>query len=249
MRKIGARSRPMTSARGRTRKWATCRRFWWLAGYARAIRWVVGGLLRVLRGVDFEIRTGEVVAIVGESGSGKSTLLHMLGVLDRPDAGTLRYLGEDVFRKSDEELARFRNREIGFIFQFHHLLPEFTALENVAMPALIQHRRMGEVRDRALSLLHALGLDENVSHRPSELSGGEQQRVAVARALMNEPALVLADEPSGNLDARNAERLHEEMFRLSRTFDHAFVIVTHNVALSAMADRVLRLEGGVLQAA
>lgn len=206
-----------------------------------------GGRLEVLRGVDFRARAGEVVAIVGESGTGKSTLLHLLGALDRPDSGTVTYRGADIFRKSDEALADFRNREIGFIFQFHHLLPEFTALENVAMPALIGQQSMRDARPRALELLRILGLDERASHRPSELSGGEQQRVAVARALMNEPGLILADEPTGNLDTRTADRLHEEILRLSREFDYTFVIVTHNLALADMADRVLRLENGVLR--
>lgn len=205
-----------------------------------------GGKLDVLQGVDMETRPGEVVAIVGESGTGKSTLLHLLGALDRPDKGTVHYRGQDIFRKSDEELATFRNREIGFIFQFHHLLPEFTALENVSMPALIAHKRMAEVKPRAMELLRVLGLEARASHRPSELSGGEQQRIAVARALMNEPGLVLADEPTGNLDIRTAERLHEEFLRLSQEFHHTFVIVTHNPALAAVADRVLRLENGLL---
>jgi lipoprotein-releasing system ATP-binding protein len=205
-----------------------------------------GGALQVLRGVHLTAEPGEVIAIVGESGTGKSTLLHVLGALDRPTQGTVRYQGEDLFRKNDEALAAFRNRAIGFIFQFHHLLPEFTALENVAMPALIQHRRFAEVRPRALELLHALGLEERADHRPGELSGGEQQRVAVARALMNAPGLVLADEPTGNLDEKTAARLHHEILHLSRTFHHTFVIVTHNPALAALADRVLRLEHGVL---
>jgi lipoprotein-releasing system ATP-binding protein len=205
-----------------------------------------GGRLEVLRGVDFSARSGEVIAVVGESGTGKSTLLHMLGALDRPDGGTVLYRDIDIFRKKDEELAAFRNREIGFIFQFHHLLPEFTALENVAMPALIRHQRLSEASVRAMELLKMLGLEERASHRPSELSGGEQQRVAVARALMNEPGLVLADEPTGNLDTKTAEKLHDEIFRLSRTLSHTFVIVTHNLALADIADRVLRLENGVL---
>lgn len=206
-----------------------------------------GGRLDVLRGVDFDARSGEVIAVVGESGTGKSTLLHMLGALDRPDAGSVLYRGEDIFQKNDEELAAFRNREIGFIFQFHHLLPEFTALENVAMPALIRHQRLADVRGRAMELLTTLGLENRATHRPSELSGGEQQRVAVARALMNEPGLVLADEPTGNLDTNTADRLHDEILRLSRTLDHTFVIVTHNMALAAIADRVLTLENGLLE--
>ncbi len=206
-----------------------------------------GRTLRVLRGVDFEIRSGEVVAITGESGTGKSTLLHLLGALDRPDGGSVYCRGNPVFGASDEELAAFRNREIGFVFQFHHLLPEFTALENVAMPALIRQRRLSEVRECAMALLGMLGLAERADHRPGELSGGEQQRVAVARALMNEPGLILADEPSGNLDAGNAAHLHEEMIRLSREVGCAFVIATHNLALAADADRALRLKEGVLR--
>ncbi len=205
-----------------------------------------GRSLQVLRGVDFEARSGEVVAIVGESGTGKSTLLHLLGALDRPDGGSVYCRGKEVFSASDEELAVFRNREIGFVFQFHHLLPEFTALENVAMPALIRHQRLSDVRGRAMMLLRMLHLDDRAEHRPGELSGGEQQRVAVARALMNQPGLVLADEPSGNLDAKNAAHLHEEMIRLSRDFGCTFVLATHNLALAASADRVLRLEEGVL---
>jgi lipoprotein-releasing system ATP-binding protein len=203
-----------------------------------------GGELEVLRGISFEVIQGEVVAIVGESGTGKSTLLHLLGALDRPTSGTILYKGEDIFRKGDEALAQFRNREIGFVFQFHHLLPEFTALENVAMPALIQHKRPSEVRGRAMELLSLLGLEQRADHRPGALSGGEQQRVAVARALMNRPGLVLMDEPTGNLDSHTAEMLHNEIIRLSRTFNQTFVLVTHNPALAEMADRVLRLQEG-----
>ncbi len=206
-----------------------------------------GGRLEVLRGVTFTVRRGEVVAVVGESGTGKSTLLHLLGALDRPDAGTVRYEGNDIFRLDDEALAAFRNRSVGFVFQFHHLLPEFTALENVAMPALIQGKDFAAARPRALDLLRQLGLEARAEHRPAELSGGEQQRVAVARALMNEPRLVLADEPTGNLDTRTAETLHEEILRLSRTFAQTFVLVTHNPALAALADRVLRIEGGLIE--
>jgi lipoprotein-releasing system ATP-binding protein len=206
-----------------------------------------GGRLEVLRGISFEVRRGEVVAIVGESGTGKSTLLHLLGALDRPDEGTVIYDGHDIFQKNDEELAAFRNRSIGFVFQFHHLLPEFTALENVAMPALIQGQSFGKAKERAQELLDMLGLAGRLEHRPNALSGGEQQRVAMARALMNQPGLVLADEPTGNLDTRTAEALHQELLRLSRTFEQTFILVTHNPALAALADRILHIEAGLLQ--
>ena len=204
------------------------------------------GPLAVLDGLDLDIWPGELVAVVGESGTGKSTLLHLLGALDRPTAGTVSYRGENVFEKGDEALAAFRNRAIGFVFQFHHLLPEFTAMENVAMPALIAGGTFETAGPRARDLLTLLGLGDRLDHRPSQLSGGEQQRVAVARSLMNEPGLVLMDEPTGNLDVKTAERLHDEVLRLSRDADQAFVVVTHNPALAALADRVLRLEGGRL---
>ena len=207
-----------------------------------------GGVLEVLQGMSFTGEKGEVVAVVGESGAGKSTLLHMLGALDRPTEGTVLFDGEDIFKKDDEALARFRNRSIGFVFQFHHLLPEFTALENVAMPALIQNKPLDKVEGRAASLLELLGLKERIHHRPGQMSGGEKQRVAVARALMNEPGLVLADEPTGNLDVKTAEVLHQELIRLSRTFQQTFVIVTHNPAFARMADRVLTIEQGRLKA-
>jgi lipoprotein-releasing system ATP-binding protein len=203
-----------------------------------------GASLPVLNDVSFTVERGQVVAVVGESGTGKSTLLHMLGALDRPTDGRVLFAGEDIFKKNDEALATFRNRSIGFIFQFHHLLPEFTAVENVAMPALIQHRPLSAVRGRAEELLRRLGLGERLGHRPGELSGGEQQRVAVARALMNDPGLVLADEPTGNLDVNSAHALHEELVRLSREYGQTFVIVTHNPSLAGMADRVLRLADG-----
>lgn len=203
--------------------------------------------LEVLQGVDLQVRAGEIVSIVGESGSGKSTLLHIIGALDRPTSGIVEFEGRDLSKESDEALAAFRNRSIGFVFQFHHLLPEFSAVENVAMPALIQHRGVGEARPRALELLSLLGLKDRADHRPSELSGGEKQRVAVARALMNEPALVLMDEPTGNLDAQTAAPLHDEIERLSRELGQTFVIVTHNPALSGIADRVLLLEHGALR--
>jgi lipoprotein-releasing system ATP-binding protein len=202
--------------------------------------------LTVLDRLQLTVQPGEIVAIVGESGTGKSTLLHLLGALERPTGGTIRFQGTDVFTKSDDELAAFRNRSIGFVFQFHHLLPEFTALENVAMPALIRHQSMGEAQGRARELLDLLGLAARAEHRPSALSGGEKQRVAVARALMNAPDLVLMDEPTGNLDARTAAPLHQEIERLSREIGHTFVLATHNPALAAIAGRVLRLEHGQL---
>ena len=198
-----------------------------------------GGALNVLQDVSFTIHRGEIVAIVGESGAGKSTLLHLLGTLDRPTSGQVLFEGKDIFTKSDNELAHFRNRSIGFVFQFHHLLPEFTAVENVSMPSLIQQRSLGEVKERAIDLLTMLGLKDRLSHRPGQLSGGEKQRVAVARALMNKPSLVLADEPTGNLDTNTAESLHQELLRLRDTMKQTFIIVTHNQALADLADRVL----------
>ena len=202
--------------------------------------------LTVLRDLDLTVQEGEIVAIVGESGTGKSTLLHLIGALDRPTSGTVQFQGKDLFSKSDEELAAFRNRSIGFVFQFHHLLPEFTALENVAMPALIQHRSLGEATPRARELLDLLGLADRADHRPRTLSGGEKQRVAIARALMNEPALVLMDEPTGNLDARTAEPLHREIKRLSHETAQTFVLASHDPSLAEVAGRVLRLERGAL---
>ena len=205
------------------------------------------GTLDVLRDASLVVRAGEIVAIVGESGTGKSTLLHLLGALDRPTSGTVRYDGLDVFEKNDEALADFRNRSVGFIFQFHHLLPEFSALENVAMPALIHGTSLAKATPRAMELLRSLGLEPRADHRPAQLSGGEQQRVAVARALMNEPRLVLADEPTGNLDTKTAELLHDEIVRLARERTQAFVLVTHNPSLAGRADRVLHLREGRLE--
>jgi lipoprotein-releasing system ATP-binding protein len=202
--------------------------------------------LTVLQDLDMNVREGEIVAVAGESGSGKSTLLHLLGALDRPTAGTVRFRENDLFVKSDEELAAFRNQAIGFVFQLHHLLPEFTALENVAMPALIRHRSLSEVRPRARDLLDLLGLADRADHRPGTLSGGEKQRVAIARSLMNEPALVLMDEPTGNLDARTAQPLHREIERLSQDIEQTFVLATHDPSLAQIAERVLRLELGQL---
>ncbi|MFB6277867.1 MAG: ABC transporter ATP-binding protein [Salinibacter sp.] len=202
--------------------------------------------LTVLEDLSMTVQRGDIMAVVGESGTGKSTLLHLLGALDRPTDGSVRFEGEDLFAKSDDELAAFRNRSIGFVFQFHHLLPEFTALENVAMPALIQHRSMDDVTPRARELLDLLGLADRADHRPGTLSGGEKQRVAIARALMNEPALVLMDEPTGNLDARTAEPMHREIERLSRDIDQAFVLATHDPSLADIAGRAYRLELGQL---
>ncbi len=201
-----------------------------------------GGRLRVLDDVSFEIKAGEIVAVVGESGSGKSTLLHLLGALDRPDGGEVWFSGENIFDKGDEALSVFRNRRIGFVFQFHHLLPEFTALENVAMPAIIQQKPLRTVKARAKELLDILGVADRAQHRPHALSGGEQQRVAVARALMNDPALVLADEPTGNLDADTAHRLQDEIVRLSGELNQTFVLATHSRTLAGLAGRVLRLQ-------
>lgn len=203
------------------------------------------GPLEVLGGVSFAVEPGEIVAVVGESGTGKSTLLHLIGTLDRPTSGQVLFDGEDVFRKSDDELANFRNERIGFVFQFHHLLPEFTAAENVAMPALIRGLRMHQALERAGELLTILGLEGRMEHRPGQLSGGEQQRVAVARSLMNEPGLILADEPTGNLDLKTADMLHEEILRLSRSLGQTFILVTHNPGLADIADRVLHLQAGV----
>lgn len=200
--------------------------------------------LHVLRGIDLSIEDGEIVAIVGPSGAGKSTLLHILGALDRPSEGEVRFEGKNIFSMNDEELARFRNQNIGFVFQFHHLLPEFTALENVAMPAMIDGKKFELIREAAGNLLSEVGLGERLHHRPSELSGGEQQRVAVARALMNAPALVLADEPSGNLDSVNSEKLHDLLWNLSKSRRQSFVIATHNTDLAQRADRVLRIVDG-----
>jgi lipoprotein-releasing system ATP-binding protein len=205
-----------------------------------------GNPIEVLSGIDFTIDRGEFVAIVGASGSGKSTLLHLLGALDAPSGGTVRLAGEAYELESAEALAAIRNRKLGFVFQFHHLLREFTALENVMMPLLIAGEPEVRARSRAEELLAAVGLAGRMSHRPSQLSGGEQQRAAVARALAVDPLVVLADEPSGNLDAGNSERLHQLFAQLSREFETALVVVTHNRSLAARADRVLSLEDGRL---
>ena len=202
------------------------------------------GDLHVLRDISLEINQGEVVSIVGPSGAGKTTLLQILGTLDRPDTGVLRYGETDVFNLKEKELARFRNEHIGFVFQAHHLLPEFTALENVCIPALIKGERMKEVSERAMELLSFMKVDGRAQHKPSQMSGGEQQRVAVARALMNNPMAVLADEPSGNLDSQHARELHELFFSLREKYNQTFVIVTHNEELANMADRKITIIDG-----
>lgn len=202
------------------------------------------GSLNVLKGIDLEVAAGEVVAIVGASGAGKSTLLHILGTLDVPDHGTLWLRDREVFRFSSTQLAAFRNQSVGFVFQFHNLLPEFSALENVMIPGWIAGRSKSEITQRAKELLKMLGLESRMDHKPSELSGGEQQRTAVARALINNPVLVLADEPSGNLDSKNAQELHELFFELRRQLNQTFIIVTHNQEFAAMADRTVEIKDG-----
>jgi lipoprotein-releasing system ATP-binding protein len=206
-----------------------------------------GGEVRVLEGVDISVARGEMVAIIGASGAGKSTLLHVLGALERPTAGDVRLNGERAAALDDEALAGLRNRSVGFVFQFHHLLKEFSALENVMMPLRIAGRTAAEARDRAKSLLVRVGLESRMSHRPSEMSGGEQQRTAVARALAMQPPLLLADEPSGNLDHHNAESLHDLFAELAREMALGLVVVTHNRSLAARAGRVLLLEDGSLR--
>jgi len=202
------------------------------------------GSLNVLRGVNVSIGKGEIVSIVGKSGAGKSTLLHILGTLDLPDQGEVIIDGENIVNFNKNSLAQFRNRKIGFVFQFHHLLPEFTALENVCMPGFIQGKPEKEVRKEALELLNYLGLGERLDHKPSELSGGEQQRVAMARALINKPMVIFADEPTGNLDSQTSDELHALLFDLRRDFNQTFVIVTHNPELAKMSDRTLHMEDG-----
>ncbi|MCB9080439.1 MAG: ABC transporter ATP-binding protein [Lewinellaceae bacterium] len=205
------------------------------------------GTLEVLRGVDLHIQQGEIVTIVGKSGAGKSTLLHILGTLDRPDQGQVWIQDEEVFRLSTKKLAAFRNQQIGFVFQFHHLLPEFTALENVCIPGFIAKKPEAQVQKRASELLDYLGLAERLQHKPHQLSGGEQQRVAVARALINQPAVIFADEPSGNLDSVSSRELHQLLFQLRQDFQQTFVIVTHNLELADMSDRCLEMVDGRLR--
>lgn len=202
------------------------------------------GSLQVLKGVDVHVRSGEIVTIAGSSGAGKSTLLHILGTLDRPDAGEVELDGRRIDDLRGRSLAAFRNRHMGFVFQFHHLLPEFTALENVCIPGWIAGTPRREVERRGRDLLERLGLSDRSEHKPGALSGGEQQRVAVARALVNNPSIVMADEPTGNLDSANARDLHQWFFRLREEFGQTFLIVTHNEELAAMSDRVLHMRDG-----
>ena len=205
------------------------------------------GNLQVLRDINLTIAKAEVVSIVGASGAGKTTLLQLLGTLDRPDSGIIRYDQTDVTQLNEKALAAFRNQNIGFVFQFHNLLPELTAIENVCMPALIAGRKMEEAKEEAYTLLRFLNVESRAEHKPAQLSGGEQQRFAVARALINHPAVVLADEPSGNLDTRHAEELHELFFRLRDQYQQTFVIVTHNNTLAQKSDRQIRLrDGGIV---
>jgi lipoprotein-releasing system ATP-binding protein len=200
--------------------------------------------LPVLKGINLTIQRGELIAVIGASGAGKSTLLHILGLLDRPTKGTVQFEGQDLFGFSEAAQAEFRNKRIGFVFQFHHLLPEFTALENACMPALIQRRQPNEVENEAIAILKEVGLSERLHHKPGELSGGEQQRVAVARALLQKPDLVLADEPTGNLDTHTGEALFSLMRELNKARGTTFVIVTHNDKLSAQADRIVHMQDG-----
>jgi lipoprotein-releasing system ATP-binding protein len=203
--------------------------------------------LPVLKGINLHIQQGEVVSIVGASGAGKTTLLQILGTLDQPDSGSLKIGGEETNMLKGNKLARFRNQQIGFIFQFHQLLPEFTAWENVCLPAWIGKKEETKSKKRALELLDFLGLKDRINHKPAALSGGEQQRVAVARALINEPAVILADEPSGNLDSKAAGELHQLFFDLRKSFNQTFVIVTHNQSLAAQSDRQLIIRDGIIE--
>jgi lipoprotein-releasing system ATP-binding protein len=205
------------------------------------------GTLEVLKGIDLDIQKGEVISIVGSSGAGKSTLLHILGTLDKPDRGEISFNGVNITKLKDRELAKIRNEKIGFVFQFHNLLPEFTAIENVCIPAFIGAKNEKQTKEKALFLLQKLGIEQRAGHKPSELSGGEQQRVAIARALINSPDIVFADEPSGNLDSKNAEDLHQLIFQLRDELGQTFVIVTHNNDLAQMANRKIEMQDGKIK--
>jgi lipoprotein-releasing system ATP-binding protein len=204
------------------------------------------GTLEVLKDVSLSVQKGEIVSLVGPSGAGKSTLLHIIGTLDKPDSGHVKIEGKEISTANDKKLAAFRNKSIGFIFQFHHLLPEFTALENVCIPAFIGGESKSTAEKRAVELFKIMNLSNRMDHKPSELSGGEQQRVAVARALINSPTLVMADEPSGNLDTHNARDLHALFFELRNQFNQTFIIVTHNEELANMADRKVNMKDGII---
>lgn len=204
------------------------------------------GTLQVLRGVNLHIDKGEVISIVGPSGAGKTTLLQLIGTLDRPTSGSISFNGEELANMSDKQLATFRNKHIGFVFQFHQLLPEFTALENIIIPALIAGRNRSEAEKEAMELLGVMGLKERAGHKPSEMSGGENQRVAVARALINRPSLILADEPSGSLDSKNKGELHKLFFELRDRYGQTFLIVTHDEELARITDRTIRMVDGVV---
>ena len=203
--------------------------------------------LEVLRSVDIEIESNKISVIVGASGAGKSTLLHIMGGLDRPDSGEVYFNDQNLFQLSDDKLARFRNKNIGFVFQFHHLLPEFTALENVSIPQMIMGKTLNAASQKAGELLEAVGMKDRINHKPAELSGGEQQRVAVARALANDPDIILADEPTGNLDSENSEAVHQILIKLRDQMGKTFVIVTHNTGLVNLADKVYEMKDGKIR--
>lgn len=202
------------------------------------------GTLKVLKGIDLHIDKGEIVSIVGPSGAGKTTLLQIMGTLDRPDKGSITINGTDVSGLSSKRLSDFRNKELGFVFQFHQLMPEFTAIENVMIPAFIAGTSTRKAKERAVELLHFMGLEDRAQHKPNELSGGEKQRIAVARALVNHPSVILADEPSGSLDSKNKEELHQLFFNLREQFGQTFVIVTHDEALATLTDRTIHMRDG-----